>query len=98
DLRGFMLDRIEPVRVRAPLFQQPVARAELAFQGVDAARMCAIDCKHQPVEKTPSLSRRSAEQSIHRGSHPNHAEMICKCRSRGNGLAIDAAFARERRV
>ena len=93
-----MLDRVEPVRVGVRLFEQPVARAQRALQRVDAARMRAVDREHQPVEKAPPLRRGPAEQAVHRRRHPHDAHMIRECRRGRNRLAVDAAFARQRRV
>ena len=92
-LGGFVLDRIEPVRVGAGILEQAVARAQRPFERIDARHVLGIDGKHEPVEKTPPLRGRAVEQSVHGRHQPNHAQVIGECRCRWHRLAIDAALA-----
>ena len=57
-LGGFVLDRVEPMRVRLRLVQQPVARTQRALERIDPAAVLGIDREHQPIEKAPPLRRR----------------------------------------
>ena len=89
-----MLDRVEPMRIRPRLLQQPVARAQRSLQRRDAARMLGVDREHQPVEKTPALRGRAVEQRVHRGDQPDHAQMVGEGGGGGDRFAVDAALAR----
>jgi hypothetical protein len=51
ELRGLVLDGVEPVRIGAGVLQQPIARAQCAFERVDAALVLGIDRQHQAVRK-----------------------------------------------
>jgi hypothetical protein len=98
ELGGLVLDRVEPVQIRAWLLQEAVARAERAFERVDAAHMLGIDGEHQPVEETSALGAGSVEQRVHRGNEPDDAQMVGKCRCRSHRLAVDAALAQAGRI
>ena len=61
-----MLDRVEPMRIGAGIFQQAVARAQRSLERRDAAAVLGIDREHQPVEETPPLGAGPGEQPVHR--------------------------------
>ncbi len=89
-----MLDRVEPVRIRPRVLQQPVARAQAALERGDAAAVLGIDGEHQPVEKAAALGGRAGKQPVHGRREPDDAQMIGEGGGRGDRLAIDAALAR----
>ena len=95
---GLVLDGIEPMRIGPRLLQQPVARAQRPFQRVDAAGMLGVDREHQAIEEAPALGRRAGEQRVHRRHQPDDAQMIGEGRGRADRLAVDPAFALERRA
>ena len=94
ELRGLVLDRIEPMRIGPRIFEQPVARTQRALQRVDAAAVLGIDRERQPIDEAPPLRWRADKQRIHGRHQPDHAQMIGKGGGRTNRLAIDPAFAR----
>jgi hypothetical protein len=98
DLGGLMLDRIEPMGVRARLLQQPVAGAQRAFERGHATRMLGIHRQRQAVEKTSALGGGSAEHPVHRRHQPDHPDMVGHGRHRDCRLAVDPAFAPDGRV
>ena len=75
------------------LLEQPVARAQRAFQRIDPAAMLGIDRERQAVEKAPALGRGADKQRIHGRHQPDHAQMIGEGRGRADRLAVDPAFA-----
>ena len=91
---GLVLDRVEPMRIVARIFKQPVARAQRTLERRDAAAMFGIDRDHQTVEKTPPLGAGPGEQSVHRRRQPDDAQMIGEGGGRGDRLAIDPALPR----
>ncbi len=97
-LGGFVLNGIEPVRIGTDILEQPVARAQRAFERVDPRHMLGIERQREPVEKSTALGRRPVEQAVHSRHQPNDAQMIGERRCRCDRLAIDAAFARDDRV
>ena len=70
-LGGLVLDRVEPMRIGARLFQQAVARAQRPLERGDPARMLGIDREHEPVEKAAALGGGPVEQLIHRRHQPD---------------------------
>ena len=46
DLRRFVLDRVEPMRITGRVFKQAIARTQAALERGHAARMLRIDCEH----------------------------------------------------
>ena len=98
DFGGLVLDGVEPVRVGACVLEQPVARAQGAFEGGDPARVLRIDGEHQAVEKAPPLRGRAVEQRVHRRRQPDNAQVIGEGGGGGDLLAVDPAFARGRGV
>ena len=97
ELRGFMLDGVEPMRIGAGVLQQPVARAQRALERVDAALMLGIDRQHQAIEEAAPLRRRPREQLVHRRHQPDHPQMVGEGGRRADRLAVDAAEAGARR-
>ncbi len=95
-LRGFVLDGVEPVRIGARVFQEPVARAQRPLQRVDAAAVLGVDGERQAVEEPPALRRRASEQRVERGCQPHHTQMIGKSRRGAGRLPINPAFAHRR--
>ena len=88
-----MFDRVEPLGIRSRTFEQPVARAQAALQGVDAGVVAGVDGEGEPVEKSAALRGRAGEQAVHGGGEPHHAEMVGERGGGGDRLAIDAALA-----
>ena len=61
EFRGFVLDRLEPVRIGAGVLEQSVARAQRAFERVDPRHMLGIEREREPVEKAAALGGRAGE-------------------------------------
>ena len=78
--------------------EQAIARAQRALQRVDPRRMRAVDRKHEAIEEAAPLGRGPAEQAVHRRRQPDDTHMISECGGGRNRLAVDPAFARERRI
>ena len=89
-----MLDRVEPVRIGARVFQEPVARTQRALKRVDARHVVGIDRQHEAIEKAPALGGRTVEQLVHGGDEPDHPQVVGERGGRRHRLAIDAALAR----
>jgi hypothetical protein len=92
-LGHLVLGGVEPDGVGAGLLQQPVAIAQGALQRRDAGAVIGVDRQHKPVEKAAAVARRAREQAVHGRRQPNEAQMVGEGARRGDGGAIDAAFA-----
>ena len=94
-LGGLVLDCVEPVRIGTRVFEQAVARAQRAFECIDAGHMLGIDGEHETIEKAPALGGRAVEQPVHGRHQPDDPQVIGKGGRGRYRLPIDAAFAHD---
>jgi nicotinamidase-related amidase len=80
-LRGLVLDGVEPLRIRVPVLEQSIARAQRALERAHAAPMLRIHCEHEAIEKAPALAGRPAEQPLHSRMKPDDTQMVGEGRS-----------------
>ena len=76
------------------IVQEAVARAQRAFQCVDARAVLGVGRQHQAIQELAALRRGAGKQAIHRRHQPEDAQMIGE-RGRRHRFAVDAAFARD---
>src|SRR5271165_2539628 len=80
----------KPARVRAAVFQEPVAASEGLLEFGDARAMLGIDAERQAVDEAPAVSGGAREQSVHRRRQPHDLHPIGKGARRGDGETVQA--------
>ena len=70
------LDRVEPGRIVAVVFEQPVALRQQPLEVARAAAMRGVDGQHQAIEEAAALASRPGEEPVHRRRQPEHAQIF----------------------
>ncbi len=80
----------KPARVRAAVFQEPVAASERLLEFGDARAMLGIDAERQAVDEAPPVSGGAREQSVHRRRQPDDLQPIAEGARRRDGETVHA--------